>query len=193
MAGRPFIVSAPSGAGKTTLCRAVLNRFGDISYSVSYTTRVPRPGEREGIDYQFIDRKTFQQRLADNLWAEWAEVHGHYYGTSAIFLENEMAADRDVLLDLDVQGAGQLSGKYPTAVTVFIMPPSLETLRERLVFRDTDSEGEIAKRLANAQGEIAQKGRYHHIVINDRLCEAVAALIGIVSAYRQGRGTTSRH
>ena len=192
MSGGLFIISAPSGAGKTTLCKAVLDRFGDISYSVSYTTRSPRPGEREGIDYQFIDRKSFQQRLADDLWAEWAQVHGHYYGTSSMFLEDEMAAGRDVLLDLDVQGARQLSAKYPAAVTIFIMPPSLETLRKRLVFRGTDSESEIERRLANAQGEMAQKGRYRHVVINDRLCEAVAALIAIILGCRQGAGATGR-
>jgi len=107
-----------------------------------------------------------------------------------VFLENEMAAGRDVLLDLDVQGARQLSEKYPDTVMVFIMPPSLEALRERLVLRGTDSEGEIEKRLANAQGEIAQKDRYHHIVINDRLYEAIEALVCIILRYRHGKETT---
>ena len=178
--GRLFVLSAPSGAGKTTLCRAVLDRFTDMSYSVSYTTRKPRQGEREGVDYHFVDREAFQQGLTDNLWAEWAEVHGCFYGTSAVFLETEMAAGRDILLDIDVQGAMQILEKYPAAVTIFVMPPSMAALKERLETRGTDSEAEIAKRLFNAQGEIAQRDRYHHIIVNDQLPETVVELIGII-------------
>lgn len=185
--GRLFVLSAPSGAGKTTLCRAVLDRFADMSYSVSYTTRKPRPGEKEGVDYHFIDKKAFQQGLVDNLWAEWAKVHDFFYGTSAIFLENEMSAGHDILLDIDVQGAIQIFEKYPACISIFIMPPSMAVLRERLKARGTDSEAEIAKRLSNARAEIAQKSRYHHILVNDQLSETVAGLIRIL--YRTHRSS----
>jgi guanylate kinase len=180
-----FVLSAPSGGGKTTLVQAILERFPDISYSVSYTTRNPRPGEREGVDYCFIDREEFQQRLNDGLWAEWAKVHDCYYGTSLPFLECEVAAGRDVLLDLDVQGTSQLLERYPSSVSVFVMPPSLAELASRLRARGTETEQEIAKRLKNAQWEIGQKEQYRHVVVNDKLPETVDALIHIIQCYRQ--------
>ena len=187
--GRLFVLSAPSGAGKTTLCRALLDRFADVSYSVSYTTRKPRPGEKEGVDYHFIDQKAFQQGLADNLWAEWAKVHDCFYGTSAIFLENEIRAGHDILLDIDVQGAIQIFERYPACISIFIMPPSMAVLRERLEARGTDSETEIAKRLFNARAEIAQRHRYHHILVNDQLSETVAELIRIMHQAHRGSDT----
>ena len=179
-----FIISAPSGAGKSTLCRAVLNRFSDLVYSVSYTTRSLRGGEQNGVDYHFISKDEFEKGISQGRWAEWAEVHNHYYGTCADFLDGELNAGRDILLDIDIQGAGQILQRYPDSVTIFIMPPSLKTLKVRLQARGTDSPEVIAVRLKNAQDEIAQKDVYRHIIINDRLTDAIAELIAIFERYR---------
>ena len=179
-----FIISAPSGAGKSTLCRAVLNRFSDLVYSVSYTTRSLRGGEQNGVDYHFISKDEFEKGISQGRWAEWAEVHDHYYGTCADFLDGELNAGRDILLDIDIQGAGQILQRYPDSVTIFIMPPSLKALKARLQSRGTDSPEVIAVRLKNAQDEIAQKDVYRHIIINDRLTDAIAELIAIFERYR---------
>ena len=179
-----FIISAPSGAGKSTLCRAVLNRFSDLVYSVSYTTRALRGGEQNGVDYHFISKDEFEKGITQDRWAEWAEVHDHYYGTCADFLDGELNAGRDILLDIDIQGAGQILQRYPDSVTIFIMPPSLKTLKARLQARGTDRPEVIAVRLKNAQDEIAQKDVYRHIIINDRLTDAIAELIAIFERHR---------
>jgi len=179
-----FIISAPSGAGKSTLCRAVLDRFSDLVYSVSTTTRSPRNGEQNGVDYHFIAKDEFEKGIACSRWAEWAEVHDHYYGTSADFLDGELSVGRDILLDIDIQGTRQILQRYPDGVTIFIMPPSLETLKYRLQSRGTDSPEVIAVRLKNAREEMAQKDLYRHIITNDRLTDAVAELIAIFEKYR---------
>jgi guanylate kinase len=180
--GRLFILSAPSGAGKSTLGRLLRQRLPELTYSVSTTTRPPRPGEREGRDYFFVDPERFRQGIAAGEWAEWAEVHGNYYGTSRVFIDGAMAAGRDVLLDIDVQGAAQILERYPEAVTIFIMPPSMEVLRQRLEGRGTEAEAVIARRLADAREEMACRDRYRHVVVNDRLEEALEALLGILTA-----------
>lgn len=186
--GHRFILSAPSGAGKTTLCRAILDRFPDLSYSVSHTTRPPRPGERDGVDYFFISAEEFQERLHSNRWAEWARVHDNFYGTSADFLEAQAAAGRDVLLDIDVQGAEQILTRYPErTVAIFIMPPSMDILEKRLTGRSADSPEQIQKRLRNAIDEMARKEMYHHVIVNDRLTEAIDALASLVDSYRSGK------
>jgi len=182
--GLLFIISAPSGAGKSTLCRAVRERFPDLLYSISYTTRPPRKGEQNGVDYHFIAKAEFERRISRSLWAEWAEVHGNYYGTSAEFIDRGLREGRDFLLDIDVQGTRRILKRYPQAITVFIMPPSLETLRVRLEKRGTDSPEAIALRLKNAQQEMAQQDLYRHVIINDRLSDAVAELIGMIERYR---------
>jgi guanylate kinase len=179
-----FVISAPSGAGKSTLCRAVLDRFADLVYSVSYTTRSPRSGEQNGKDYHFITKDEFEKGIASGRWAEWAEVHDHYYGTSADFLNQELSVGRDILLEIDIQGTRKILQRYPDGVTIFIMPPSLETLKSRLQSRGTDSPEVIAVRLKNADEEMAQKDLYQHIIINDRLTDAVAELILIFEKYR---------
>jgi guanylate kinase len=179
-----FVISAPSGAGKSTLCRAVLDRFSDLVYSVSYTTRSPRSGEQNGKDYHFITKDEFEKGIARDRWAEWAEVHDHYYGTSADFLNGELSGGRDILLDIDIQGTRKILQRYPDAVTIFIMPPSLETLKSRLQSRGTDSPEAIAVRLQNAAEEMAQKDLYRHIIINDRLTDAVGELIVVFEKYR---------
>ncbi len=184
--GRLFIVSAPSGTGKTTLCNALLEKFGDIIYSVSTTTREPREGELEGSDYFFVTRDEFVEGIGKEDWVEWAEVHGNYYGTSYEFLDSSMLSGKDVLLDIDVQGAVQILEKYPEAVTIFIMPPTIEILRERLEKRGTDSNEVIEKRLENAVKEISRKDTYSHVIVNDRLEEAVKELTAVFEKDRSG-------
>jgi guanylate kinase len=182
--GLLFILSAPSGAGKSTLCRAVQNRFPDILYSISYTTRPPRKGEQDGVDFHFITDDEFEKGIARDCWAEWAKVHNNYYGTSADLLNRALTSGQDILLDIDVQGMRQIVKKYPAGVTIFIMPPSPEILRLRLEARGTDSPEIIALRLKNAQKEMALKDLYRHVVTNDELTDAVAELLGIFEKYR---------
>ena len=179
-----FIIAAPSGGGKSTLCREALKRFSDMHYSVSYTTRKRRPGEQDGVDYHFIAKRDFRNGIKTGKWAEWAVVHGHYYGTSADFLAKGLAEGRDILLDLDVQGTRQILARYPGSVAIFIMPPSLEVLRERLEARGTDSAESIAIRLKNAEKEIAQLDLFQHVIINEQLSKAVQELISIIQKYR---------
>ena len=183
--GKLFIISAPSGAGKSTLCRAARKRFPQLRYSISYTTRPPRKGEQNGVDYHFITKESFEMGIKKSQWAEWADVHGNYYGTPAEFLDNSIASGLDVLLDIDVQGTRQILKRYPESITIFIMPPSLKTLRHRLEIRGSDSPEVINARLENAQLEMAQKDLYAHVVINDQLQDAVAELISLLEKYRQ--------
>ena len=185
MGGTLFVVSAPSGAGKTTLVGAIRARFPDLVYSVSHTTRPPRPGEVHGVDYFFISVEEFKTGIEAGLWAEWAEVHGNYYGTSARFLEETLAAGRDVLLDIDVQGACQLVRRFPEAVTIFILPPSLAVLRRRLESRGTDSPEAIALRMENARREMRKKDSYDYRIVNDRLTEAVDSLAHLIEECRR--------
>jgi len=178
--GRLFVVSAPSGAGKTTLCRAARAHLPELVYSISSTTRAPRPGEQEGHDYFFLSEAQFRQGIEDEQWAEWAKVHDHYYGTSARFIDRHLELGRDVLLDIDVQGARQILKRYPSAVTIFIMAPSMDVLCERLVARGQDAAAVIEKRLKNAAGEIASKDWYQHVVVNDALDVAIEHFIAIL-------------
>jgi guanylate kinase len=181
-----FIISAPSGAGKTTLCKAALAAFADMRYSVSFTTRAPRPGEENGRDYVFVTEPEFEAGIRGGRWAEWARVHGNYYGTSADVLEQSLASGCDILLDIDVQGARQICARFPESVTIFIMPPSLEVLRQRLVSRGTDRPEVIAMRIENAGREMAQRDVYRHVVVNDDLETAITELIHIIDSYRNG-------
>jgi guanylate kinase len=187
--GQLFIISAPSGAGKTTLRNAVQHQLQDLLYSVSYTTRKPRRGEKDGDDYYFITRDDFLERVKKNKWAEWAEVHGNLYGTSAEFLEKNLSSGKDILIDIDVQGTFQILERYPDSVTIFIMPPSLDTLRTRLQSRGTDSKDVMAKRLADAEKEMEKRGIYRHIIVNDKLSSAVSELVSIISKYRSGNNS----
>lgn len=180
--GRLFIVSAPSGAGKTTLCRAMRARFPQLRYSVSYTTRQQRPGEKDGADYHFISAGEFEEKIKADQWAEWAMVHGNYYGTSAIWLSDQIDNGRSVLLDIDVQGARQIMKRYPDhCVTVFIMPPDRGTLRRRLDARGTDDIETVEKRMKNAIAEMEQRHLYQHVIVNDDLGAATRALAAIIS------------
>ncbi len=179
-----FILSAPSGTGKSTLCKRILSRFPDMRYSVSYTTRPPRAGETEGADYHFISREEFERRIREGRWAEWAEVHGNYYGTSADLLEADLAAGRDILLDIDVNGARQIREKFPESVAVFIMPPSMEALAHRLEKRSSEPPEMIADRLNAAEKEIACSSEYTHVIVNDELETAAAELIELIESCR---------
>jgi guanylate kinase len=182
--GKLFIVSAPSGAGKTTLCGMVRRHFKDLAYSISSTTRAPRPGERDGIDYFFVSREVFEEGIAQGRWAEWAQVHGNLYGTSAQWISQALSEGRDILLDIDVQGARRLLTHFPDAVTIFICPPSMAELEQRLRQRGGDDEATIAVRLRNAQAEMDQKDMYRHVLVNDDLDQAKSELIAIIDSYR---------
>jgi guanylate kinase len=184
--GRLFIVSAPSGAGKSTLCSAVRRHLGDLAYSVSYTTRPPRRGERRGEDYHFVSEAEFLQGVDQGRWAEWARVHGNYYGTSARWIEETLNSGRDILMDIDLQGARQMARRFPEAVTIFIMPPSLDELERRLRQRAADSLKDIDLRLENAREEIARRSFCRHELVNDNLEEATRELVALIESYRAG-------
>lgn len=189
--GNLFIISAPSGAGKTTLCKAILDRIPNMLYSVSYTTRKPRNGEQNGIDYYFITENDFKNRIKNNKWAEWAKVYDNYYGTSSEFIDTSLAAGSDILLDIDFQGTLQILDQYHDSITVFIMPPSLDILKLRLKSRGTDNKDTIARRIAVAEKEIKNKDFYRHVIINDKLSVAVADLISVIEEYRTGQNNNS--
>ena len=176
---RLFVISAPSGAGKTTLIRQVMARFPGLSYSVSHTTRPPRPGEVHGKDYFFVTEETFKQMIEADAWLEWARVHAHFYGTSRAFVTEQLEAGKNLLLDIDVQGAEQIMDSGLDPVTVFIMPPSLDVLRQRLTSRGTDSADTIDLRLANAEKEMALTHLYQYVVVNDDLETAAGQLCAI--------------
>ncbi len=181
--GRLFVVSAPSGAGKTTLCAKMLKRFSHLSYSISHTTRPPRAGEKDGVEYYFITADAFKERIDNDQWVEWAKVHENYYGTSKEVIEKGAAEGNHLLLDIDVQGARQVKAIFPEAITLFIMPPSLSVLEERLRKRGTDADAVIKKRIANAEGEMAQKDFYQHVIVNDDLAQAEKEMTDIFAGY----------
>ena len=178
--GTLFVVSAPSGAGKHSILQPVLARNPNLVYSISATTRSPRPGEVDGEDYHFLEQREFCRRIEDGEFAEWAHVHGQMYGTLKSELEQLRASGKDVILELDVQGMRNLKGVYPDAVTVFIMAPTLEQLENRLRSRGTDSEENIRLRLRNAELEIAALNEYDYLLINEDLDTAIADMEGIL-------------
>lgn len=186
MSGRLFIVSAPSGAGKSTLVNALLAREPGVVLSISHTTRAPRAGDRGGVQYHFVDRATFDAMAARGEFLEHAEVFGNGYGTSRTAVEPILASGRDVLLEIDWQGAAQVRRAMPGCVAIFILPPSRDELERRLRARATDSEATIEKRLAASRGEIAHADEFDCIVVNDDFEDAVAALRAIVAAARDG-------
>lgn len=183
-----FILSAPSGAGKTTLIRRLLSdpsfAGGNLHFSVSHTTRPPRRDEVDGVAYHFVDRAAFEARIEQDGFLEWAEVHGNYYGTSQDEVLPVLDAGRDVLLDIDVQGAEILMRRFPDAATVFILPPSFAILRRRLTARGLDDEATVARRLAVSLSEMQHFERYRYAIVNDDADRAGAILASIILARR---------
>jgi guanylate kinase len=182
MSGNLFIVSAPSGAGKTSLVSALLTSNKQISLSISYTTRAPRPGETDGKDYHFVSREQFLQMAQQGDFLESAEVYGNLYGTSQPWIEKQLASGRDILLEIDWQGAAQVRKLMPHAISIFILPPSLATLEARLKGRGQDSAEVIARRLHAAQEDISHVAEFDYVIINDKLDEALRQLDAVVTA-----------
>lgn len=180
MSGNLFIISAPSGAGKTSLVHALLNINPNIKLSISYTTRDPRAGEQDGKDYHFVSRETFLVMAKRGEFLESAEVYGNLYGTSQIWIGQEIAKGRDILLEIDWQGAAQVRRLFPDCISIFILPPSLETLEKRLKGRGKDNEDVIAKRLAAVSADVAHVAEFDYVIINDNLEEALRELNSVV-------------
>jgi guanylate kinase len=182
--GNLFVIAAPSGGGKTSLTRALLERERGIRLSVSYTTRPPRAGEQHGVDYHFVSPDRFAALKEGNEFLEHAHVHGNWYATSATWLKSQVSAGQDVLLEIDWQGAAQVRALIPESVHVFILPPSLESLKERLVRRGQDDAATIARRLETAREEIRHCGEFNYVIINQEFAAAVDDLCAVVRATR---------
>ena len=186
MRGRLYILSGPAGVGKGTVLRRVFEKLDNMAYSVSCTTGTPRPGERDGTDYVFMDEASFKKMVSEERFLEWANVHGHFYGTRKDVVEDILNSGRDVVLEIDVQGASQVKKKMPEAVMIFIQPPSFEELVRRLRKRGTEGPEEFELRILNAKEEMSHAGEYEHMIINDRVDKAAEDLIKIVKQYREG-------
>jgi guanylate kinase len=182
--GTLFVVSSPSGGGKGTLIRRVLEVVDNLSYSVSYTTRGPRPTEVNGREYFFVDRATFEEMIADGEFLEWACVHGNYYGTSRRQITEKTGSGIDIILEVDVQGAASVRQLLMDSVSVFILPPSYEVLKQRLCARGTDSQENLELRMHNAPEELKQYSSFDYVIINDEVERAVGQLASIIYAER---------
>lgn len=182
--GSIVVISAPSGSGKSTLIKRLLAALPGLRFSVSYTTRAPRAGERQGRDYFFVSRRVFERMIGRHEFVEWADVYGHLYGTARKQLQTAKEAGRDILLDIDVQGHRQVRKRLPEAVSIFILPPSFRKLARRLRHRHSDAPQEIERRLHTARQEIAHWPEYDYLVVNDRMADAAQALRAIVRAVR---------
>ncbi|MEY6431280.1 guanylate kinase [Thioalkalicoccus limnaeus] len=187
VAGTLFIVSAPSGAGKTSLVKALLRHDQDLHLAVSCTTRAPRPGELDGVHYHFVDDARFEQMVVDGAFLEHATVFGHRYGTTVAAVRDVLARGRDLLLEIDWQGARQVRARWADAASVFILPPSLATLEDRLRGRNQDSEATIAGRMAQARDELAHYPEYDYLLVNDDFDQTLRGLLAILVAERLRR------
>ena len=185
--GLLIIISAPSGAGKTTICKRLLNEFPDLRFSVSCTTRPPRKDEKDGEDYHFISVKDFKDRIEKNEFVEWEEIYDHFYGTSRKDLEGLSQRGYDVILDIDTKGAGNVKARYPEGVFVFIMPPSAEILRERLKKRGSETDHIIKMRFDRAMGEIRENEWYDYVIFNDIISDSVDIMRSIYIAEKNRR------
>jgi guanylate kinase len=190
--GDLFVVSAPSGAGKTTLCQRLLSMIEGITFSVSYTTRSPRPDEVDGSDYIFVSEGEFRKMADAGEFAEWAEVHGNLYGTSKKRLSEALDGGMDILLDIDVQGARQLKDAYPDGVFIFVLPPSMDTLSERLRGRMSDTPEVIAGRLQKAVDEIKDYVYYDYVIVNNIFEQALRELEAVVVSRRLSSASVDR-
>ncbi len=186
-AGLIFIISAPSGTGKTTLVKEVMQRLPGLRFSVSYTTRLPRQNEKEGEDYLFVSHSVFQKMIENNEFLEWAEVLGNRYGTPRPDLKELESEGVDLILDIDTQGAKKVLKEVAQPVLIYLLPPSLKVLRERLVNRGVDSLESIKFRLSNARKDMEEAYRYHYVIINDKIEEAVEKLRCVIVAERCGK------
>lgn len=180
--GNLFVVSAPSGAGKTTLCQKVCETIPSVKHSVSYTTRLPRQGEIADIHYTFVDEEEFRLMIAGGEFVEWAKVHGNFYGTSKKRIEKNINEGHDVMLDIDVQGAKQIREHFTDSVLIFVLPPSMEVLGERLFNRMSDAKEVIEKRLERAREEIQEYKNYDYVIVNNTIDEALKELVSIIVA-----------
>ena len=185
--GMLIVVSSPSGGGKGTLIDRVLKTVPNLSYSVSFTTRAPRPAEEDGREYFFIDRVSFEQMIERGEFLEWADVYGHLYGTNCNQVERERAAGHDIILEIDVQGAASIREKIPDAVSIFILPPSFELLRGRLLARGTDSAEALEKRMRGAPSEVEQYRHLQYVILNDDINRASQQLAAVIYAERARR------
>lgn len=179
-----LIVSSPSGAGKTTLCNRVREQHKGLRFSISHTTRKARVGEQDGREYHFIDEASFERMVASGAFAEWAKVHDHYYGTAHSEIDSARLSHTGIIFDVDFQGARQIRANLPEAISVFILPPSLQELERRLRGRGTESETATLRRLANAKGEIAHYGLFDFVIVNDDVERAFADLKALILAER---------
>jgi guanylate kinase len=187
--GRLFVLAGPSGVGKGTLRIQALSNVENLIYSISCTTRKPREGERDGVDYHFVERKEFEEKVANGLFLEHALVHGERYGTLREDIVRELKSGRDVLLEIDVQGAQQIRSLLPESVLIFILPPSLDALEERLRKRKTEPEEKIMLRLEHAKKEMEQTKEYDHVILNDVIERASEELRHIILSYRENSGS----
>jgi len=185
MKGNLIIISSPSGGGKGTLIKEILDRVPNLGYSVSLTTRAPRFGEEDGRHYHFVSKEEFQKEIAEGGFLEYAEVHGNLYGTSKSQIERITESGRDVILEIDVQGAEAVMEQVPDAVSIFILPPSFETLRARLTARATEGSNDLDVRLRNSHYEVSRYSRFKYVIINDEVHTAAGKLASIVVAERQ--------
>jgi len=182
MSGRLFIISGPSGAGKSSLCNKILAQCNNLRLAVSCTTRAPRPGEVDGQEYHFLQKSLFETQAAEGAFLEWANVHGNMYGTRQSDVETAMTNGHDVLLEIDWQGARQVAEKMPQAIRLFILPPSIAILRERLISRGQDSDEVVQRRIDAAEDEMSHAGEAHHSVINDDFETSLKQLLTIFQA-----------
>jgi len=182
--GLILVISAPAGAGKTTLCKRLLQAFPSFTYSVSFTTRPPRKNEIEGVDYYFVSQEEFKKMIKKEAFLEWAEVHGELYGTSAKLLDRAIEGEKDVVLEVDVKGGKRIKGKYPEAILIFLLPPSWEELIKRLKGRATENDEKTKQRLIRAKKEVKFLPFYDYFIINDDINKALQDLSTIINAER---------
>ena len=182
--GSVFVVAAPSGAGKTSLVKHLLTLRPHIELSVSYTTRAPRHGERNGVDYNFVDIPAFEKKIASGDLLEWAQVHGNYYGTSASWVEGKTRLGIDIVLEIDWQGTRQVVQRFEDLISIFILPPSIEALHERLKTRGQDDEATIRRRLLAAADEISHVNEYQYVIINQDFSDAASSLCAVADSAR---------